>query len=278
VSGGTRRILLAIAIFVLSLEILPVAVILLLSFAREGSWTTQLVPSAYVADNYIALLRDPKMFEPVMNSLLLAGLTLAAALAFGIPAAFFATKGRRGKGRRVIQMVLTLPYAVPGTAIAVALILAFNSPLWTTGGSVLVGTFWILPLAYVVREYPLVLRSTAASLELLDDSLLEAADGLGASAWRKFRTVTFPAVLPGVVAGGVLVVIAALGEFVSSVLLYTYASRPVSVEILAQLRLFNIGAAAAYAVLLMVIILALLRVAERISSPLASDRGFSYLS
>ena len=46
----------------------------------------------------------------------------------------------------------------------------------------------------------------------------------------------------------------ALGEFVSSILLYVYSNRPISVEILAQLRLFNFGAAAAYSVFLMLLI------------------------
>jgi iron(III) transport system permease protein len=154
-----------------------------------------------------------------------------------------------------------LPYAVPGTTVAIALILAFNASTPMAGGAILVGTFWILPLAYFMREYPLILRSTTASLEQFDDGLLEAADGLGARAVRKFRFVVLPAIVPGIVAGGVLVVIAALGEFVSSILLYTYGSRPVSVEILSQLRLFNIGAAAAYSVVLMAVILLLIRLA-----------------
>jgi iron(III) transport system permease protein len=67
-------------------------------------------------------------------------------------------------------------------------------------------------------------------------------------------------VLPGVVSGAVLVAVAAVGEFVSSILLYTYASRPVAVEILAQVRSMNFGAAGAYSVLLLGVILAIVGV------------------
>ena len=187
----------------------------------------------------------------------------------------FLVSGRRNRLFSTwANVALTLPYAVPGTVVAVALILAFNRPLLSGVPAMLVGTFWILPLAYFVREYPVVIRSVAASLEGMDSSLLEAASGLGAGPFRRFRSVALPALLPGILSGGVLVLIGSLGEFVSSILLYTYNSRPVSVEILAQLRLFNIGAAAAYSVILMVIILVLLRLSGGL---LASDRRMSYI-
>jgi iron(III) transport system permease protein len=94
-------------------------------------------------------------------------------------------------------------------------------------------------------------------------SVVEAAESLGARPWRRFRTVVFPLVLPGIVSGLLLVAVAALGEFVSSILLYTYSNRPISVETLAQLRAFNIGAASAYSVVLLVIVIGIATVAGR---------------
>jgi iron(III) transport system permease protein len=258
VPRGARRTLVWSALALLTLEALPVLVIFLLSFAREGSWTTQWLPASYSVENYLAIVADPKVLAPVVNSILLAALTVAAALLFGVPAAYMTTKGSHRKAGRLMQSVLTIPYAVPGTVVGIAMILAFNTPSFASGGAILVGTFWILPLAYFFREYPLVIRSTMAALEGVDDVLLEAAGGLGASPWRRFRTVVLPLIFPGIIAGAVLVAIGALGEFVSSVLLYTYASRPIAVEIFSQLRLFNIGAAAAYSVVLMIIIFLLL--------------------
>jgi iron(III) transport system permease protein len=116
-------------------------------------------------------------------------------------------------------------------------------------------------------------------MERLDRGLLDAAAGLGAGLWRRFRYVVLPAILPAVVAAGALVVIGALGEFVTSVLLYTYQTRPASIEIYAQLRLFNIGAAAAYSVVLMVVVLALLFLAGRLGSRSPGDEpGFQGIS
>ena len=66
--------------------------------------------------------------------------------------------------------------------------------------------------------------------------------------------MVLPVILPGVLAGALLTFVTALGEFVSSIMLYVYDNRPISVEILAQLRLYDFGAAAAYSVFLMILI------------------------
>ena len=272
--GAARRVMVGVAALLLALEMLPVAAIVSLSFAREGSWTTGWLPSAWSTENYAAFLHDPGLLAPLANSLVMAALALAGSLLFGVAASIAVARWKSGAARRWAGVILTMPYAVPGTVVAVSLILAFNRPLAGGVPPVLVGTFWILPLAYFVREYPVVVRSVSASLEAMDASLLEAAAGLGAGTYRRFRFVVLPAILPAMVSGGVLVAIASLGEFVSSVLLYAYGSRPVSVEILAQLRLFNIGGASALSVILMGTILLLLRASGGL---LAYDRRFSYV-
>jgi iron(III) transport system permease protein len=88
------------------------------------------------------------------------------------------------------------------------------------------------------------------------------------------RVIVLPLILPGILSGALLVAIASLGEFVSSILLYTYASRPIALEILAQLRGYNFGAASAYSVFLLVIILFLTYLAQRIGKN-AGTRGGS---
>ena len=121
------------------------------------------------------------------------------------------------------------------------------------GRFILVGTFWILPLAYFIRNIPLVAQAAIASFRQYDVTLEEAAHGLGARWGTTMRRVAAPLVLPGLAAGGLLAFVTALGEFVSSILLYTYRSRPISVEILSQLRAFDFGAAAALGVVLAVL-------------------------
>ena len=260
-----RRICVGTAMCILLLYLLPLATILLVSLARDGYWTSQIVPPMYTFDNYIRLFSDPGVFSPIVNSLLMAVAATVGAIILGTGASYLLTKTRLRNRRLVPDLVFTMPYAIPGTVVAIALILAFNHPALPSGFTILVGTSVILPLAYFVRLYPLVIRSTSASLQQLDDSILEAAESFGAGFGRRFRMIVAPLIFPSVVSGGLLVFITAVGEFVSSVLLYTYSNRPISVEILAQLRIFNLGQASAYSVVLLLIILLLTAVAGRIA-------------
>ena len=103
-----------------------------------------------------------------------------------------------------------------------------------------------------------------ASMEQLDPTLDQAAASLGARAWQRFTRVTLPLVWPGAVAGTLLAFVIALGEYVASVLVFVPANRPISVAIASELRDFNLGAAAAYGVVLIVIIALSMAVAGRL--------------
>ena len=277
VSRMTEVTMVAVSVVALLVEMLPIITILIISFVQEGSWTWQILPTSYTIQNYAKLLSDVHMLEPLRNSFLMSVMTVVAALLVGVVAAYLLTKGGLRRSKILVDVVMTLPYAVPGTAVAIGLIIAFNAPTVFTGYTVLVGSFWILPLAYFVRTYPLVVRSTAAALEQLDDTLMEAAETFGAGVLRRFRKIALPIILPGIVSGCLLTMIAALGEFVSSILLYTYSSRPVSIEILSQLRAYNFGPAAAYCVVLLIMILALTFISNLITRrSLAGSNGFNF--
>ena len=91
----------------------------------------------------------------------------------------------------------------------------------------------------------------------------EAAETLGSPGSRTFRKIILPLIIPSIVSGTLLVFINSAGEFVSSILLYTYSTKPISVEILSQLRLFNIGGAAVCSTLLMILVLAVVGISNR---------------
>lgn len=254
ISNGLARYLVnAVGILLVFFLVLPQLTVVLISFVRNGTWTWQTLPPVYTMENYANLFRDPKLIEPISNSLKMAGLATAANIGFGVSAAYLIIR-KKIFARKSIELLTMLPWAIPGTVLAISLIVAFNRPSLFTFGQILVGTFWILPLAYFVRNLPLVFRSTYASLEQFDPSLEESARNLGASWWFSFRKVLLPLIAPGVVSGALLAFVLAMGEFVSSILLYNYSNRPISVEIISQLRIFNLGSAAAYSVFLILLI------------------------
>lgn len=204
-------------------------------------------------ENYRLLLEDPKIWQPVKNSLLLAAIATIGALVIGVLASYLLVK-RKFKGKNLLDILVMIPWALPATVIAMNMIFAFNQPSIFSFGKILVGTFWILPLAYFIRYIPLIVRSTNASLEQLDDSLEEAARNLGAKWFYAFRKVVLPIVMPGIMSGALLAFVTAVGEFPTSVLLYTLDNRPISIEIMNQLRMFNMGQAAAYGTIQIVLI------------------------
>ncbi len=238
----------AIALFL----ILPHLTVLLVSFVPEGTWTTEFIPPRYSLDSYRQIFTNAETLRPIINSFSMAAWATIANVIFALLAGYLLARGT-GRGKRLVDALVVLPWALPGTVLAIALAATFsvNQPL--AGRFVLVGTSVILPLAYFIRNIPLVTRATMASFAQFDPALEEAAASLGASWLTTARRVVLPLVMPGLAAGALLAFVTALGEFVASILLYTHRTRPISIEILSQLRAFNFGAAAAYAVLLIVL-------------------------
>jgi iron(III) transport system permease protein len=258
-TSATARVAAAIfgAIAVLLL-ILPHLMIFLMSFVKDGTWTTELLPPIYTAENYVRLFADPSFFEPIRNSLWMAIAATGINLVWGLFATFWLRK-RKGNLRRFADILIILPWALPGTVVALAMVESFSY--------ILAGTVALLPIVYFIRNLPLVVRAIDASFAQVDPSVEEAAATLGASAMYVVRRVVLPLVLPGAIAGSVLAFITVLGEFVSSIIVYVYSNRPISIEILSQLRQNNFGTASAYGVLLILMIAAALLAGERLRGP-----------
>ncbi|MBB6071672.1 ABC transporter permease [Longimicrobium terrae] len=252
-AGGRGGWLSLGATLLVAFLLLPHATVLLISFVPEGTWTTQVIPPSYSAENYTRLFSDSQRLVPILNSLQMATVATIANVIFAYAAAWLLSrKGTRGRGW--ISALVALPWALPGTVLAIALVFTFNVHQPLAGRFVLVGTWGILPLAYFIRNIPLVTRAALGSFKQLDPTYEEAAASLGASRWTTARRVVLPLVLPGLAAGALLAFVTALGEFVASILLYTNRTRPISVEMLSSLRGFDFGGASAYGVILIVLV------------------------
>ncbi|HEX4899816.1 MAG TPA: iron ABC transporter permease, partial [Pyrinomonadaceae bacterium] len=249
-SGKARLAAMVCGIAFSVLLILPVATLALVSFARDGIWTTQTLPPAYTLGNYTRLLTEQNASEVFLNSLAMAGIASVAALLWSFVVATLVTAKTRSGPRRLLSLLVLVPWALPGTVVAISIAEAYGKPGPLLGSYILVGTFWILPVVYFLRFMPLVVRAVQASMEQLDPALNEAAGSLGAKWWQRFLRITLPLVWPGAVAGTLLAFVIALGEYVASVLVFVPTNRPISIAIAAELRDFNLGSAAAYGMLL----------------------------
>lgn len=238
----------AIITFIITAILLPLISLLYLSLIPEGALLRNIFKESLTLTNYINLFKDPAIYTPFINSFKMALVTVVLCLIIGLIASLQITKSKSFFSK-ITEIFISLPYGIPGTVIALTLILSFNTPNLITLVP-LVGTFIILPIAYTIRNIPLFTQSATAGLNNFDKSLEEASYTLGADKFHTFRKIIFPLILPSVINGSLLVFINSMGEFVSTILLYNYATRTVSIEIYSQLRMYNTGAGAVYGILL----------------------------
>ncbi|KEK13528.1 iron ABC transporter permease [Lysinibacillus sphaericus] len=265
VSSKKIKIAATIASFIGTLIlILPILVLILISFSVDGAWKTQILPTDYTLDHYMALFTDERTWRPIWNSIQMGIVATFGNIIFGVAAAYAMVR-LNFKGKTLLDILIMVPWALPGTVVAVNLIAAFSTENIFAFNQVLIGTFWILPLAYFIRHLPLVFRSTSASLVQLDQSIEEASRGLGANWWYTFRRIVVPLTFTGILAGTLLALVQSFGEFVASILIYSTSTIPLSVAIFQKLYAFKFGTACAYGVLQICLILVVLIISEKLS-------------
>lgn len=265
VSSRCMKVMATIASFIGTLIlILPILVLILISFSVDGAWKTQILPTDYTLDHYHALFTDERTWRPIWNSVRMGIVATLGNIIFGVAAAYAMVR-LNFKGKTLLDILIMVPWALPGTVVAVNLIAAFSTENIFSFNQVLIGTFWILPLAYFIRHLPLVFRSTSASLVQLDQSIEEASRSLGATWWYSFRRIVLPLTFTGILAGTLLALVQSFGEFVASILLYSTSTIPLSVAIFQKLYSFKFGTACAYGVLQICLILIVLIISEKLS-------------
>lgn len=202
--------------------------------------------------------------DTILSSFIIAFGTLAVTLLAGVPAAY-ALYVRGGRLSRVIEEVITLPVAIPGLAIALALLLTY-------GGFNSFRRSWMFILVgHVIFTMPFMVRSVMAVCATLDiKSLDEGAASLGAPAWRRFLDVIVPNAVPGVLAGSLMVVTLSLGEFNLTWMLHTPLTKTLPIGLADSYASMRLEVASAYTLVFFVMIIPLLvamqLIAERRSS------------
>ncbi|HSB70911.1 MAG TPA: iron ABC transporter permease [Candidatus Methylomirabilis sp.] len=167
----------------------------------------------------------------------------------GMAIAFLVIR-RRFPGRRAMEFISILNFAVPGTVIGIGYILAFNQrPLLLTG------TALILVANFLFRYIPVGIQAGVAGLRQIDPAIEEAATNLGASSPVTFRRITLPMLVPAFFSGLVFSFVRAMTAISAAIFLVSADWNLMTVQILSQTEAGRLGAAAAFSVLLILIIL-----------------------
>ena len=215
------------------LFVLGVSVVPMLSMVKTSLVKTYGLPFNFeniTLHNYNYLLYDyGKVMDALTNSLKLAGGTMLICLVVGTFIAYLRVR-KPSFVSKFLEIVITIPYTLPGMVLALAMIFAWMQPIpgWNPG---IYGSIWILLIAYVTRFMVLQVRGSSSAITQVSTDLEEAAHIFGANAWTKWRYILFPLILPGVLSGSILVLLTTLTELTISSLLWSTGAETIGVII-----------------------------------------------
>ena len=206
--------------------VLPTVVIFLVGGVQTYGLSI-LDPNNLSLDNYKYILFEYDVTrDAIWNSVTL-GLAAAFITMFaGVMISYVIVKMKvRGKG--ILEFLGMLPFSVPGSVIALGVILAWSGAY----GINIYNTVWIILVSYIARYMAFSLKANSAALEQVHDSLMEASRSCGASMWQSLKDIVIPLVKPGMISAFFLIFLPALRELTVSIMLYAPTTRTIGVAI-----------------------------------------------
>ena len=185
-------------------------------FAAVGrGWALTPFPVVYTLEFFRQVSVESPKF--IINSIIFSGIAVALCLVVGVPMAWILGRTRT-PGRNTMDALTTLILAIPGTAIGIAYIRAFNFPLPVV--DIPLTSMWIiLPLVLAVRRLPYTVRGSLSSLLLVHKSMEEAAENVGATKLQVFRDITVPLVWKGILVGALFSFLTSIQEASATIFL-----------------------------------------------------------
>lgn len=174
----------------------PPVLIVIFSFTNASVISSGQIGFAdFTLSNYARIFTDPAAIKPFAISL---AYSAVASVVVVFAMLFIARLIQRHRNTVTIwlEYLLHIPWLLPGTMIALGLLLTFSRPQPLVFGQVLSGTVILLAIGYVIEKIPFTLRMLKASYTGVPDNLEEAGSLLGASEFNIFRRILLPIVLP----------------------------------------------------------------------------------
>ncbi|MDR1636846.1 MAG: iron ABC transporter permease [Treponema sp.] len=242
VSSAARWVIFCVVSLMAAMVILVYITILWGAFAK--TWGND---NSLTFNNFRYVFRVG--FRAVLDTLVIAGLSTPVSGILGMIIAFLVVR-KRFMGRKYMEFASMLSFAVPGTVIGIGYILAFNQP-----PVYLTGTLAILLLNFIFRYIPVGIQGGIAVLKQIDPSIEEAAVDLGADSNTTFRKITLPLMIPAFFSGLIFAFVRSMTAISAAIFLVSARWNFMTVQIMSQVESGRIGAAAAFSVILVVIIL-----------------------
>jgi iron(III) transport system permease protein len=223
---GLRYPLLAVCIiYILITIVMPTITIFLVGGLK--TYGLPFTAENLSLDNYKYVLFKWQLTKDAIRNSVVLGFSAAVITMFaGVIISYVLVKMKvRGKG--ILEFLGMLPFSVPGSVIALGVILAWSGKF----GINLYNSVWIILVAYIARYMAFSLKANSAALEQIHDSLTEAARACGATMGRTLRDIVLPLARPGMTSAFFLIFLPALRELTVSVMLYSPLTRTLGVAI-----------------------------------------------
>ena len=194
--------------------ILPVAVMILFSF-NDPTGRSNLVWRGFSLEAWLSPLGRPGLGEAVRNSLVVAFLSTIIATALGTLIALALTR-YQFRGRATTNVLIFLPMATPEIVLGASLLTMFvaSVQLPIPQGVLFPLNIRTILIAHIMFNISFVVVTVKARLSNFPRNLEEAAMDLGANEWTTFWKVTFPLILPGIAAAGLLAFSLSIDDYV----------------------------------------------------------------
>jgi iron(III) transport system permease protein len=249
-------------LMVFATSIAPLTAILLTSLTDIYGLAP--VPGNWTLNNFVEVFTGNSAVRRAIRNSLVLGFSAATIISIlGSLISYIIVKTKL-RGRYALEIISNMPYALPGTVVAVGMILAWLRPIPAVGFS-LYNTIWILLVAYIARYLAFGVRTTTSSLSQIHTSLEEAARISGASWSRTYRDIIIPLILPGLFAGWFMVFIPCIRELTISSLLWSTRHETIGVMVFNLQESGNTVASAALSVILILVLLTANLVTRRLT-------------
>jgi iron(III) transport system permease protein len=219
--GRWRYLACAVALMLLTLMvILPFAVLVLVAFLpyyHVPGWHTW---QTLTLNHFREILDNTRVYNAFANSIFLAvvGATVCMLLA---AITSYLTVRTKIAARGLLEGMVFIPWAFPGTALALGLMWAYvNFPIH------IYATIWIILIGYITRFLPYGLRAVTSTIVQVNPELEEASTACGAGFLSTFRRVLLPLMRPGIMAGWIILATIFIREFSLSIFLYSPGAEP----------------------------------------------------
>lgn len=175
---------------------IPVILVILFSFTDTVTiGSGQLSMNSFTLVNYKRILTDVNSFKPFLTSVVYSAVSALIAVAICLLLARLIMK-YKNKITEIMEYIFYIPWLLPSLMLAIGLMTTYDKPMPNMFNKVLIGTVWIMLIAYIVILIPSTLRYIKSAYFSFDNNLEEAARNLGASGMYTFRRVVLPILLP----------------------------------------------------------------------------------